>query len=68
VTVVRLVARGTIEEAVLALHGEKRALARGVLEDAETAGKLSAAVLESLIRAGAAEDSDGARSKKRKTR
>ena len=66
VTVVRLVAQGTIEEAVLALHGEKRALARGVLEGAETAGKLSAAELVSLIRAGAAEDAEVARSKKQK--
>ena len=63
VTVVRLVAQGTIEEAVLALHGEKRALARGVLEGAETAGKLSAAELVSLIRAGAAEDTDAPRGK-----
>jgi len=38
---------------VLALHGEKRALARGVLEGTKTAGKLSAAERVSLIRAGA---------------
>jgi SNF2 family DNA or RNA helicase len=31
VTVVRFVARGTIEESVLALHGEKRELAEALL-------------------------------------
>jgi len=48
VTVVRPDAQGTIEEAALALHGEKRALARGVLEGAETAGKLSTGGVEGL--------------------
>ena len=38
---------------MLARHGEKRALARGVLEGTKTAGKLSAAERGSLIRAGA---------------
>ncbi len=50
VTIVRLVARGTIEEAVLGLHESKRALSRGVLEGADAAGTLSARELITLIR------------------
>lgn len=52
VTIVRLVARGTIEEAVLGLHESKRALSRGVLEGADAAGALSARELMTLIRSG----------------
>lgn len=52
VTIVRLVARGTIEEAVLGLHESKRALSRGVLEGADAAGALSARELMRLIRSG----------------
>jgi SNF2 family DNA or RNA helicase len=52
VTVVRLVARGTIEQAVLALHGEKRALAQGLLDGADAAGSMSSAELVALVRAG----------------
>ncbi len=50
VTVVRIVAQGTIEEAVMGLHAHKRALASGVLEGTEAAGKLGAAELMDLIR------------------
>jgi superfamily II DNA or RNA helicase len=53
VTIIRLVAKETIEEAVLALHDSKRALTQGVLEGADAAGALSAAELVDLIRNGA---------------
>jgi SNF2 family DNA or RNA helicase len=49
VTVVRLVARGTIEQAVLALHGTKRALAQSLLEGADVTAKLSSAELLALF-------------------
>ncbi len=55
VTIIRLVSKGTIEEQVLSLHEEKRALTRGVLEGADMAGALSASDLVGLIRAGAGE-------------
>jgi SNF2 family DNA or RNA helicase len=54
VTVVRLIAADTIEEAVVALHAEKRELARGLLEGADAAGALSTRELVDLIRAGGA--------------
>lgn len=50
VTIVRLVAQDTIEEAVLALHGDKRALFQGVLEGAGEAAKLDTKELMALIR------------------
>lgn len=53
VTVVRLISRGTIEEAVLALHGDKRELARSILEGGEGAARLSTAELAALMEAGA---------------
>jgi superfamily II DNA or RNA helicase len=53
VTVIRLVARATVEEAVLALHADKRALARSVLDGADGAAPLDAAELLSLLDAGA---------------
>jgi superfamily II DNA or RNA helicase len=49
VTVVRLVAQGTIEEAVMGLHAHKRALATGVLEGTEAAGKLGVGELMELL-------------------
>jgi superfamily II DNA or RNA helicase len=55
VTVVRLVVRETIEEAVLALHHEKRALAESLLEGGELSGSLSKDELRALVRAGKAE-------------
>ncbi len=51
VTVVRLVAEGTIEAAVLELHAHKRALADALLEGTEKAGSLSERELAALIRA-----------------
>jgi SNF2 family DNA or RNA helicase len=50
VTAVRLVARGTIEEAVLDLHAAKRALAAGVLEGSDVAASLSTDQLVELVR------------------
>lgn len=52
VTVVRLVVRDTIEEAVLALHHEKRALAESLLEGGEVSGSLTKEELRALVRAG----------------
>lgn len=60
VTAIRLVAGGTIEEAVLGLHAAKRALAAGVLEGSELAAGLSTSELLALIKrapeAGEAEE------------
>jgi superfamily II DNA or RNA helicase len=53
VTVIRLVARATVEEAVLALHADKRALARSVLDGADGAAPLDTTELLSLLEAGA---------------
>lgn len=50
VTIVRLVAQGTIEETVLRLHADKRNLVDGVLRGAGAAGALSAEELLALIR------------------
>ena len=50
VTVYRIVARGTIEEKIVALHAWKRDLADGLLEDSGRAVKLSAEELLNLIR------------------
>ncbi len=52
VTVYRLVAQGTIEEAIVTLHTEKRDLVAGVLDGMDSAGKLSPQDLMALIRAG----------------
>ena len=57
VTAVRLVARDTIEEAVLGLHAAKRALAAGVLEGTEVAASLDSEDLLDLIRSGSPEGS-----------
>jgi superfamily II DNA or RNA helicase len=54
VTAVRLVARDTVEEAVLGLHAAKRALAAGLLEGAEIAASLGTDELIDLIRRGPA--------------
>lgn len=59
VTVVRLIAQGTIEEAVIALHADKRELARLLLDGAELAGKLSTDALVELIRWGELDADDG---------
>ncbi|MBX3228773.1 MAG: SWF/SNF helicase family protein [Labilithrix sp.] len=55
VTVIRLIARGTIEEAVVALHADKRKLAESILEGSAASGKLSIAELGALIREGSAQ-------------
>ncbi len=52
VTAVRLVARDTIEQAVLALHATKRALAAGILDGSDIAAALSSDELVELIRRG----------------
>ncbi len=49
VTVYRLVARGTIEESILAMHADKRALVAGVLEGSSAAAKLSTSDLMNLL-------------------
>ena len=49
VTAIRLVAQGTVEEAVLGLHEAKRALAAGVLEGTEIAASLGTDELVTLI-------------------
>jgi len=58
VTVVRLIVKNTIEEAVLGLHEAKRELARGVLEGAAAAAALSTLELVDLIRSGGASEAD----------
>jgi superfamily II DNA or RNA helicase len=52
VTVYRLVARGTIEEAVLDLHADKRGLAGAVLEGKAAAKSITPAELLALLRFG----------------
>ncbi|NLY94187.1 MAG: hypothetical protein GXY23_09165, partial [Myxococcales bacterium] len=54
VTVVRLVAQDTIEEAVLELHAKKRELAQGILDGADAIGAVSSEELLELVRFGAA--------------
>ncbi|HET9622196.1 MAG TPA: DEAD/DEAH box helicase, partial [Kofleriaceae bacterium] len=49
VTVYRLIARGTIEEKILAMHGDKRALVAGVLDGTDVAGRLSTKDLMALL-------------------
>ena len=56
VTVIRMVARGTIEEAVLSLHEEKRQLAASILDGADVAARLDGEDLLDLIRKGGASD------------
>ncbi len=58
VTIYRLVAEGTVEEAILSLHAEKRALVEGVLGGTGVAQTLSPAELLALIREGAARQRD----------
>jgi superfamily II DNA or RNA helicase len=52
VTVIRMVASGTIEEAVLSLHEEKRQLAASILDGADAAARLDGEDLLDLIRKG----------------
>ncbi|WNG50424.1 DEAD/DEAH box helicase [Archangium minus] len=58
VTVTRLISEGTIEEAILALHEEKRDLASSLLSEADGAAALSTEQLLSLLRHGPEEESD----------
>jgi superfamily II DNA or RNA helicase len=58
VTVYRLVAKGTIEEQILALHDEKRELVMGVLEGKDQAARLSNHELLALLSAPAARLAD----------
>ncbi len=52
VTVYRLVSTGTIEEAILDLHQQKRDLVEGILAGGDAAARLSAAELLLLLRRG----------------
>jgi len=52
VTVYRLIARGTIEDKILAMHADKRALIAGVLEGTSAAARLTTRDLLSLISSG----------------
>jgi SNF2 family DNA or RNA helicase len=58
VTVVRMIARGTIEERVLGLHAEKRELADAVLEGGDVAGRLSSRELLTLMETSFAKEAD----------
>ena len=58
VTVIRMVARGTIEEAVLSLHEEKRQLAASILDGADVAARLDGDDLLDLIRKGSVSGDD----------
>jgi SNF2 family DNA or RNA helicase len=68
VTVVRLIAQGTIEEAVLSLHDEKRNLARSILAGADQAARLSTQQLLDLIRWGSEGEAGESPSKRAKKR
>ncbi|HZH04593.1 MAG TPA: DEAD/DEAH box helicase, partial [Myxococcaceae bacterium] len=59
VTVYRLVARGTIEEQMLALHAHKRALVEGVLEGKDAAARLSTRELLGMLAQGVAPSVEG---------
>jgi SNF2 family DNA or RNA helicase len=52
VMVYRIIARGTIEEQILQMHGEKRDLVDSVLTGADSAAKLSTQDLADMIRQG----------------
>jgi superfamily II DNA or RNA helicase len=52
VTVYRLIARGTIEEQILSLHSDKRALVAGVLEGTDVAARLTTKDLLALLEGG----------------
>jgi SNF2 family DNA or RNA helicase len=61
VTVYRLIARGTIEEQILAMHGDKRALVASVLDGSNVAARLTTKDLLALLAAaqGRAAHEDG---------
>jgi hypothetical protein len=58
VTVIRLIAQDTIEEAVLALHAEKRELAERLLDGSDKVGRMSAGELVELVRRRARREDD----------
>ena len=58
VTVYRLVAQGTVEEAILALHADKRALVAGLLDGTGGAGAMTVQELVGLIEHGGREQAD----------
>jgi superfamily II DNA or RNA helicase len=58
VTVSRLVSQGTIEEAILALHAEKRELAASLLSEADSAAALTPEQLLSLLRFSSAPEGE----------
>jgi SNF2 family DNA or RNA helicase len=63
VTVYRLIARGTIEEQIVGMHGDKRALVAGVLDGTDVAARLTTKDLLALLaavhpRAAAGDDDD----------
>ena len=49
VTVYRLIARGTVEEQIVAMHGDKRALVAGVLDGTDVAARLTTRDLLALL-------------------
>ena len=58
----RLVARGTIEEQIVGMHEDKRALVAGILEGTDIAGRLTTRDLLALLEKGdrvVADDGDG---------
>ena len=52
-TIYRLVAKGTIEEKIVALHQQKRGLADSLLEESDVSGRISAEELLALLRSEA---------------
>ena len=54
VTIYRLVARGTIEEGIVELHGRKRDLADSLLEGTEMAARMSPGEMLAMLRQGLA--------------
>jgi hypothetical protein len=61
VTVYRLIARGTIEEQILSMHKDKRALVAGILDGTDVAARLSTKDLLALLAAARGQASDGDR-------
>jgi SNF2 family DNA or RNA helicase len=51
VTVYRLIARGTIEEQIVAMHHDKRALVAGILEGSDVAARMTTRDLLALLQA-----------------
>jgi len=54
VTIVRLVALGTVEERVLSLHARKRALVASVLQEGDAAGRMDARDMVALLQEASA--------------